>query len=45
MFQAQYIIDNSLGGAMFWDITMDDFTGACDDGINPIINRVREILG
>ena len=42
--KAQYILDNDLGGAMFWDITMDDFMGDCGGERFPLISKVHDIL-
>ena len=42
--KAQYIHDNKLGGAMFWDLPSDDFKNLCGDGTYPIIRTVYNIL-
>ncbi|XP_078054046.1 acidic mammalian chitinase-like isoform X2 [Mustelus asterias] len=37
---------NSFGGAMVWDLALDDFSGAfCDQGPYPLINTLRSGLG
>ena len=42
--KAQYILDNDLGGAMFWDLASDDFNDRCGEGRYPIISAVDEVL-
>jgi chitinase len=42
--KARYIVDQKLGGAMFWDLPSDDFRGACGDGEYPLITAVSEIV-
>ena len=42
--KAKYILDNELGGAMFWDMSTDDFNNQCGDGKYPLIGSVNNIL-
>ena len=42
--KAEYILNNELGGAMFWDLSTDDFDNLCGDGKYPIISAVNEVL-
>ena len=42
--KAQYILDNDLGGAMFWDLPSDDFNNRCGGGRYPIISAVYKVL-
>ena len=42
--KAKYIIDNNLGGGMFWDLPSDDFRNLCGEGTYPIIRTVHSIL-
>ena len=42
--KALYILDNELGGAMFWDLATDDFRGNCGQGKSPLISTVRDVL-
>ena len=42
--KAQYIHDNELGGAMFWDLPSDDFKNLCGGGTYPLIRTVSDIL-
>ena len=40
--KARYILDKDLAGAMFWSLSLDDFSGAfCNEGKYPLINTVR----
>lgn len=40
--KTQYIFDHKLGGAMVWDIAMDDFTNVCGGGVNPLLNAIQK---
>lgn len=42
--KARYIIDNDLGGAMFWSLEQDDHEGLCEDGKFPLITTVSSII-
>jgi len=42
--KAKYILDNELGGAMFWDLSTDDFNNQCGDGKFPLIGSVNNVL-
>lgn len=43
--KAKYIVDMNLGGAMFWAIDIDDFTGShCDQGPFPLVNSVKKFF-
>ena len=42
--KAQYILDNDLGGGMFWDLPSDDFKNLCGGGSYPIIREVHNTL-
>ena len=40
--KAQYILDQNLGGAMFWSLDLDDFSGShCSQGKYPLINTIK----
>ncbi|XP_076458614.1 chitinase-3-like protein 1 [Babylonia areolata] len=44
--KAKYILDEGLGGAMFWALDMDDFSGQfCGRGTYPFINVIKDVLG
>ena len=38
--KTQYILDNGIGGAMVWDVSMDDFQNTCGQGVNPLMNAI-----
>ena len=42
--KAQYIVDNNLGGAMFWDLPSDDFKNLCGEGKYPIVSTVHNTV-
>ena len=42
--KAQYILDNDLGGGMFWDLPSDDFKNLCGNGKYPLIKTVYDAL-
>ena len=42
--KAQYILQNQLGGGMFWDLPSDDFKNLCGGGTYPLIRTVSDIL-
>jgi GH18 family chitinase len=43
--KVNYIKSKRLGGAMVWDVTMDDYTNACGGGANPILTAISQNLG
>lgn len=43
-YQANYIKDKNLGGAMFWSIDGDDYNNSCGFGRFPLISTVNNIL-
>ena len=42
--KAQYILQNQLGGGMFWDLPSDDFKNLCGGGTYPLIRTLSESL-
>ncbi|XP_057595590.1 acidic mammalian chitinase isoform X2 [Hippopotamus amphibius kiboko] len=44
--KAEWLKQNSFGGAMVWAIDLDDFTGSfCNQGKFPLINTLKDALG
>ncbi|XP_064605419.1 uncharacterized protein LOC135470392 [Liolophura sinensis] len=43
--KAEFIVDNSLGGAMVWSLDRDDFSNSCGEGNFPLLNTLQETLG
>ena len=44
MDKAEYVVDQNLGGIMFWTIDNDDFRGACDDKPFALIESAKRAL-
>ncbi|KAK4025917.1 hypothetical protein OUZ56_014951 [Daphnia magna] len=42
--KAQYVVDNDLGGIMFWSIDNDDFRGQCTGRKYPLIEAAKAAL-
>ena len=42
--KAQYILDEGLGGGMFWDLPSDDVRNLCGGGTYPLIRSVHSQL-
>lgn len=42
--KAEYVVQNGLGGIMFWSIDNDDFRGVCHGRPYPIIEAAKEAL-
>lgn len=44
LFQAQYAVDEGLGGVMVWDLPSDDFGNLCGYGENPLLTAIATTL-
>lgn len=42
--KSNYILAKGLGGAMTWDISMDDFQNTCGGGANPVMTAISNTL-
>ena len=43
--KSKYIVMKQLGGAVVWDISMDDFQNTCETGINPLLQTISGTFG
>lgn len=44
LFQAEYIRELDLGGAMIWSLDLDDFNNICGCGEYPLLNALARGL-
>ncbi|XP_039960526.1 mucin-5AC isoform X2 [Bactrocera tryoni] len=42
--KAQYVVENGLGGIMFWAIDNDDFRGTCNGKPYPLIEAAKDAM-
>lgn len=42
--KSRYIVNNKLGGAMIWDLSMDDFRNVCAGGVFPLTAAIHNIV-
>lgn len=42
--KAKFVVDQKLGGIMFWSIDNDDFRGLCGGKPYPLIEAAKEAL-
>ena len=42
--KSNYLIGRGLGGAMVWEISLDDFRGSCGHGNNPLLTAISRIV-
>lgn len=42
--KAEYVVEQGLGGIMFWSLDNDDFRGICTGKPYPIIEAAKEAL-
>ena len=42
--KSRYVIQKKLGGAMVWDMAMDDFNNVCGDGENPLMMTIAKVV-
>jgi hypothetical protein len=44
-FQAQFVKDKGLAGAMMWSLESEDFRNICDEGTNPHLTAINKAFG
>lgn len=42
--QANYIVNEGLGGALVWALDLDDFKNWCGDGKYPLLQKMKDVL-
>eukprot|EP00095_Tigriopus_kingsejongensis_P003675 maker-scaffold11_size778918-snap-gene-5.22 protein:Tk03675 transcript:maker-scaffold11_size778918-snap-gene-5.22-mRNA-1 annotation:"chitinase" len=40
--KSDFVIQRNLGGAMIWDLSMDDFSNQCGFGKNPLLKAINQ---
>jgi len=43
-FQAEYAVQQRLGGIMIWSVETDDFLGKCHGVKYPLITEIKRVL-
>ena len=44
VIKSNYALNNGLGGAMVWDMSMDDFLNTCGAGANPVMTAISKTM-
>ncbi|TRY79747.1 hypothetical protein TCAL_01968 [Tigriopus californicus] len=44
-YKSEYIRKLGLGGGMVWALDLDDFNNVCGQGVHPLMNTIKKVLG
>lgn len=42
--KSRFVLAHKLGGAMVWEVSLDDFQDSCGGGINPLLKAISSMI-